>query len=635
MNEQEQPRRRRRRLYRTSADWFGLAAMGLLMICSLVLLVQLMSTKLLTDLYLILIEIVLLLINAGHVIIQLPIRRVKTGKVLCGLLAVLLSGLMLYGSVAAASGKSALLAIAGKNLQKTTSYVVVMADDPARSIGDTVGYTFGILSEDADISADNTSALLEDIKDGLGGRVDTSTYADLTSLADALYDGNAGAIILNSGYLTALDSLDDYSTFTQDTRIIYEFSTTKELEPIKPNASITSQPFVVYCSGIDARSSDINIQSLSDVNILAVIHPRTHQILLINTPRDYYVPLARNGQRDKLPHAGMYGIDESAAVLGNLYGVKADYYARVNFAGLKKIVDALDGVDVNSDYEFTTVGMEVPNENGDGVHMAGYTFTKGINHLNGEQALCFARERHAFASGDIQRGINQMKVIDAMLNKIKSPALLMGFSKIMDAASDCFVTDFSQDQISALVRMQLSDFANWDIQSYTVTGSSGTSTQCYSAKGQKLYVMKPDEASVSKAKEMIAVVLGGEGTVSDTTQTPEKTDIFTPTTDPNAAASIPEEPAESVIVEEPAESVPEETPAETPAEQPAEQPADTQPQEPETPADSGTSDGSTEAPSISLPTQEEVEQAASSIYNAASSIWDAIQDAASQQNEAA
>ena len=137
MNEQEQPRRRRRRLYRTSAHWFGLAAMGLLMICSLVLLVQLMSTKLLTDFYLIIIEVVLLLLNAGHVLIQLPIRRVKPGKVLCGLLALVLSGLMLYGAVAAASGRSALLAIAGKNLQKTTSYVVVMADDPARSIGDT------------------------------------------------------------------------------------------------------------------------------------------------------------------------------------------------------------------------------------------------------------------------------------------------------------------------------------------------------------------------------------------------------------------------------------------------------------------------------------------------------------------
>ena len=336
--------------------------------------------------------------------------------------------------------------------------------------------------------------------------------------------------------------------------------------------------------------------------------------------------LAGTNSKDKLTHAGLYGVETSMATLGNLYGVSVDHYIRINFAGFISVVDALGGVDVYSDQAFTSVGSP------------GYydptTFAEGWNHLDGKSALAFARERHAFASGDIQRGINQMKVIDAMLNKIKSPALLMGFSKIMDAASDCFVTDFSQDQISALVRMQLSDFANWDIQSYTVTGSSGTSAQCYSAKGQKLYVMKPDEASVSKAKEMIATVLGGEGTVSDTTQTPEKTDIFTPTTDPNAAASIPEEPAESVIVEQPAESVPEETPAETPAEQPAEQPADTQPQEPETPADSGTSDGSTEAPSISLPTQEEVEQAASSLYNAASTILDAIYNAASQNDAA-
>ena len=388
---------------------------------------------------------------------------------------------------------------------------------------------------------------------------------------------------------------------------------------------ITKEPFVVYLSGVDTRG-ELTEKARSDVNILAVVNPATKRVALINTPRDYYVDLAGTSSKDKLTHAGLYGVETSMATLGNLYGINVDHYIRINFAGFINIVDALGGVDVYSDQAFTSVGSP------------GYydptTFAEGWNHLDGKSALAFARERHAFASGDIQRGINQMKVIDAMLNKIKSPALLMGFSKIMDAASDCFVTDFSQDQISALVRMQLSDFANWDIQSYTVTGSSGTSTQCYSAKGQKLYVMKPDEASVSKAKEMIAVVLGGEGTVSDTTQTPEKTDIFTPTTDPNAAASIPEEPAESVIVEEPAESVPEETPAETPAEQPAEQPADTQPQEPETPADSGTSDGSTEAPSISLPTQEEVEQAASSLYNAASTILDAIYNAASQNDAA-
>ena len=388
---------------------------------------------------------------------------------------------------------------------------------------------------------------------------------------------------------------------------------------------ITKEPFVIYLSGVDTRG-ELTENARSDVNILAAVNPVTKRVVLINTPRDYYVDLAGTSDKDKLTHAGLYGVETSMETLGNLYGVNVDHYIRINFAGFISIIDALGGVDVYSDQAFTSVGSP------------GYydptTFVEGWNHLDGKAALAFARERHAFASGDIQRGINQMKVIDAMLNKIKSPALLMGFSKIMDAASDCFVTDFSQDQISALVRMQLSDFANWGIQSYTVTGSSGTSTQCYSAKGQKLYVMKPDEASVSKAKEMIATVLGGEGTVSDTTQTPEKTDIFTPTTDPNAAASIPEEPAESVIVEEPAESVPEETPAETPAEQPAEQPADTQPQEPETPADSGTSDGSAEAPSISLPTQEEVEQAASSLYNAASTILDAIYNAASQNDAA-
>ena len=390
---------------------------------------------------------------------------------------------------------------------------------------------------------------------------------------------------------------------------------------------ITKEPFVIYLSGVDTRG-ELTENARSDVNILSVVNPVTKRVALINTPRDYYVDLAGTDSKDKLTHAGLYGVETSMATLGNLYGINVDHYIRINFAGFISIVDALGGVDVYSDQAFTSVGSP------------GYydptTFVEGWNHLDGKAALAFARERHAFASGDIQRGINQMKVIDAMLNKIKSPALLMGFSKIMDAASDCFVTDFSQEQISALVRMQLSDFADWDIQSYTVTGSSSTSTKCYSAKGQKLYVMKPDEAAVSKAKEMIASVLGGEGSVASTSQKPDKDDVFTPTTDPDAAVSVPEESAESVILEAPAESVPEEAPAETPAEQPTEQPADTQPQQPEAPAQGETGgDASTEAPSISLPTQEEVEQAASSIYNAASTILDAIYNAASQQQNAA
>ena len=393
---------------------------------------------------------------------------------------------------------------------------------------------------------------------------------------------------------------------------------------------ITKEPFVVYLSGVDNRG-ELTEKARSDVNILAVVNPKTKRVALINTPRDYYVDLAGTSSKDKLTHAGLYGVETSMATLGNLYGINVDHYIRINFAGFINIIDAIGGIDVYSDQAFTSVGSP------------GYydptTFAEGWNHLDGKSALAFARERHAFASGDVQRGINQMKVIDAMVNKLKSPALLMGFSKLMDAASDCFVTSLSQDQITALVRMQLSDLASWDIQSYSVTGTSGKSTQCYSAKGQNLYVMKPDESSVNEAKALIASVLDGEGSVSDTTQTPEKTDVFTPTADPNAGASVPETPAESVIVEEPAESVPEETPAETPAEQPAESSepnASTEtPTEPETPAETPAETPS-ESSSISLPSQEELEQAASSIQQAASTILDAIFNAASSStNEAA
>ena len=393
---------------------------------------------------------------------------------------------------------------------------------------------------------------------------------------------------------------------------------------------ITKEPFVLYLSGVDNRG-ELTEKARSDVNILAVVNPTTKRVALINTPRDYYVDLAGTDSKDKLTHAGLYGVETSMATLGNLYGIQVDHYIRIDFSGFISIIDAVGGVDVYSDQAFTSVGSP------------GYydptTFAEGWNHLDGKSALAFARERHAFASGDIQRGINQMKVIDAMANKLKSPTVLMSFSKLMDAVSNCFVTSLSQEQISALVRMQLGDLANWDIESCSVTGSSGKSSQCYSAKGQSLYVMKPDESSVNKAKELIASVLGGEGTVSDTQQAPEKTDVHTPTADPNAAVSVPETPADSVIVEEPAESIPEEEvpadepPAETTPEPPAdgEQSASTEAPAEEAPAESDSGDGSTEAPSISLPTQEQVEQAASSLHQAASTVLDALFGSSSGQ----
>lgn len=400
---------------------------------------------------------------------------------------------------------------------------------------------------------------------------------------------------------------------------------------------ITKEPFVVYLSGVDTRG-ELTEKARSDVNILAVVNPKSKQVALINTPRDYYVDLAGTDSKDKLTHAGLYGVENSMQTLGNLYGINVGHYIRINFAGFMTIVDALGGVDVYSDQAFTSVGSP------------GYydptTFVEGWNHLDGQAALAFARERHAFATGDVQRGINQMKVIDAMLNKIKSPTLLMSFSKLMDAAEDCFVTSFSQNQISALVRMQLSNFAEWSIESYTVTGTSAKSTQCYSAKGQSLYVMKPDTDSVNKAKALIAQVLGGEDLVSDTTQKPEKTDVHTPAASsradsiaepPASSETEPEVPSEAVPpAEEPEDStsapVAESQPVEQPAasevpeasSQPSESEASTQPPEEPTEPTPDSNQESSEESSISRPSREEMEQAASSLYNAASTLLDAL-----------
>ena len=274
-----------------------------------------------------------------------------------------------------------------------------------------------------------------------------------------------------------------------------------EEEPDYEAMAVTTEPFVVYLSGVDNRG-ELTENARSDVNILAVVNPVTKRVALVNTPRDYYVDLAGTDSKDKLTHAGLYGVETSMETLGSLYGIEVDEYVRINFAGFIDIVDALDGVDVYSDYTFTSVGSPGYYDPTD--------FVEGWNHLDGKAALAFARERHAFATGDIQRGINQMKVIDAMLEKIKSPTLLTNYSRLLAAVADNFVTSLSSNQIAALVRMQLSDFAAWEIENCSVTGSSSSSTHCYSAQGQKLYVMTPDEASVEAAKALIQSVLSGE-----------------------------------------------------------------------------------------------------------------------------
>lgn len=488
---------------RTGADHFGLFTLFLLLAASLALYIRLMATGMLSNLYLIILMVVLIVLNAVSVIVQLPLRRNKAGKLIMGIVSLLLSGAMLYGVVAVNSVQSALSKIVGKMTETEITEVRVMNDNPATSMGDTKGYTFGYI---ADADTKNTQSILDEISKSFG-TIKSKEYSSMTALADALYDDEVDAILINQGYVDLLTEKDGYTDFRDQTRVLYTYTTTHEVDPIVPNTSITKEPFVVYCSGIDARVDDISAKSRSDVNILAVVNPTTKQILLVNTPRDYYLPLARNGEMDKLTHAGLYGIDESMKVLGNLYGVQADYYVRVNFAGLVKIVDALGGVDIESDANFTCVPMETPNGNGDYTYQK-YSFTKGINHVNGSQALAFARERKAFADGDNRRGQHQMTVIKAIVNKACSSAVLTKYQELLKAASDAFITNMPYADISSLVQMQLGDMADWNITTYAVSGE-GSTEYCY-ALGDKAWVMIKDSSKVNTAKNMIQQVINGE-----------------------------------------------------------------------------------------------------------------------------
>jgi LCP family protein required for cell wall assembly len=249
----------------------------------------------------------------------------------------------------------------------------------------------------------------------------------------------------------------------------------------------TTKPFVVYISGIDTYGA-ISTIARSDVNILAFVNPITHKILLVNTPRDYYVQLhGTTGTKDKLTHAGTFGIDMSIKTMEDLYSVKIDYYLRVNFSSLTSIIDSIGGIEINSAYAF---------------RMGQYWFDVGLNQLNGAQALAFSRERYSFEEGDRTRGQNQQRVIEAIIAKINNPINLLHYQQILTSLGDTVQTNMSSDAISNLINMQLNDMHKWETTSISVTGAGSTNVT-YSMGNIPLYVMVPDMASVEFAKTKI------------------------------------------------------------------------------------------------------------------------------------
>lgn len=231
------------------------------------------------------------------------------------------------------------------------------------------------------------------------------------------------------------------------------------------------------------------------MNIIATVNPKEHKILLTTTPRDYYVtiPGISGEQRDKLTHAGIYGVNKSIETLENLYGIDISYYVRVNFTSMVKIVDALGGVDVNSPYAFTTTH-------------GNYEIQQGMNHLDGDAALGFVRERYSFSSGDNQRGQNQEILLEALINKALSPAILKDMGTLISTLGENIETNMGSDQISSLINWQLGNGGSWTIESQAAIGAGDTQA-CFSSGAQPLYVMWPNENSVNSISEKIKTLI--------------------------------------------------------------------------------------------------------------------------------
>ena len=305
--------------------------------------------------------------------------------------------------------------------------------------------------------------------------------------------------LIHSSYYDTLAENDP--EFEKDVKILAKDIEVKKKVEKKDEKlpDVLKEPVVVYLSGIDTRGGDMPERGLSDVNMIMVINPKTHKVLMVNIPRDYYVQLhGTTGLHDKLTHAGMNGgVALSIATIEDILDIKVDYYLRVNFNSVINLVDAIGGLTINSDVNYS---------------FACYTDVSciiypGDNQVNGRCALAFARERHAYSSGDRHRGENQQQVIRLVMDKVgSSKELLNNYSDILAALDGTFETNFSSDNIKDLVRHQLDKMPHWEVVTSNLDGT-GAMKPTYSYPNQDLSVMIPDESTIETAKAKIKEVL--------------------------------------------------------------------------------------------------------------------------------
>ena len=338
------------------------------------------------------------------------------------------------------------------------------------------------------VDKNNIDTLMSALKKDKKVDLKVDDVASYQEAYDNLKSGKSKAMVLSGSYASLLESVD--SNYASHLKTIYTYKIkTKNNNSAK---QVDSKVFNIYISGIDTYGS-ISTVSRSDVNIIMTVNMNTHKILLTTTPRDAYVKIPDGGadQYDKLTHAGIYGVETSEQTLENLYGIKIDYYARINFTSFLKLIDQLGGVTVHNDQAFTSLHGK-------------FDFPVGDIQMNSEQALGFVRERYSLNGGDNDRGKNQEKVISAIVNKLASLNSVSNFTSIVNNLQDSVQTNMSLDTINALANTQLDSGSKFTVTSQAVTGTGSTGQlTSYAMPNSSLYMMKLDDSSVESASQAI------------------------------------------------------------------------------------------------------------------------------------
>lgn len=422
------------------------------------------------------------------IIILLNSRKQRTkkriiGAVLAGVLILILG----VGSYYMYSTYTLFNTISETSGQTEEFYVVVLDEGTYKTIDD-------INNKELFTTASDSSRYKE-----AKGKLMSTANVTYDELDDYIHAGHklvneTGRVFNNIIFVSNTDyemMSEEIADFRKSTKVIYTISVDIETSDFAKRVDVTKEPFNVYISGIDT-SGAIGTVARSDVNMIMTVNPNTKQILLTSIPRDMYLPLHTYGEMDKLTHSGIYGIQETTATVEDWLGIDINYYIRVNFTTLTDVVDAIGGVDVEAAYDFSS---------------SVYNYKTGINHLNGDAALYFARERKSLPGGDSERIMNQQRVLTAIIDKLtSSTVILTKYTQLLDAVDDKMQTSLNESDISAIVKAQLKDMGEWEIINNSVLGI-GSMDETYSMPGRKLSVVIPDVESVIGTQKQISQIM--------------------------------------------------------------------------------------------------------------------------------